>query len=99
MVVQVEATPILSVAAPGPQGAPGPPGADGQPGTPGGSQFLLNQTAPSATWLVQHNLGYLPHITIIDASGEVVLTDIHHTDVNQAVLTFASPTTGKAVCS
>lgn len=99
MVVQVEATPVITVAAPGPQGVPGPPGADGTSGAPGGAYFLLTQSAASATWLVQHNLGHIPHITIIDASGEVVITDIHHTDVNQAVLTFASPTTGKAVCS
>lgn len=89
----------LSLSAPGPQGSPGPPGDDGQPGTPGGTQFLLNQVAPAATWLVAHNLGYFPHITILDSSGEVVLTDIHHADVNNAVLTFSSPTTGKAIAS
>lgn len=89
----------VELTAPGPQGSPGPPGDDGQPGTPGGTQFLLNQVVPAATWLVAHNLGYFPHITILDSSGEVVLTDIHHTDVNNAVLTFSSPTTGKAIAS
>lgn len=98
-VVNAEQVQAISVAAPGPQGVAGPAGADGQPGTPGGSQFLLNQVAPAATWLVAHNLGYFPHITILDSSGEVVLTDIHHADVNSAVLTFASPTTGKAIAS
>lgn len=86
----------LVVTAPGPQGTPGP---TGPAGTPGGSQFLLNQVVPAATWLVQHNLGYFPHITLLDASGDVGFTDVHHTDINAAVLTFASPTTGKVIAS
>lgn len=86
----------LELSSPGPQGARGPQGAQG---LPGGTGFVLDQVAPSATWLIQHNLGRYPAVTIIDSAGNLVLTDVFYSDLNTAVLTFASPTTGKAVCS
>jgi hypothetical protein len=71
----------------------------GAPGTPGGSQFVHNQISAAATWNVDHNLGYFPHITIIMDDGTIVGADVDHTNINSAVITFPTPYTGKAVCS
>ncbi len=49
--------------------------------------------------MVNHNLGYLPHTTIIMDDGTVVVADIEHLDINNVFITFASPQTGKVVCS
>jgi hypothetical protein len=74
-------------------------GKDGLPGTPGGSQYVHSQTTPAATWNVNHNLGYFPHITIIMDDGTMVVADIDQLDANSAIITFPTPYTGKAVCS
>lgn len=74
-------------------------GSNGTPGTPGGSQYVHNQTSPASTWNVQHNLGYIPHITIVMDDGTVVVADIDNLSDNQAIIQFPSPYTGKAVCS
>ncbi len=71
----------------------------GAPGTPGGTQYVHQQNSASASWNVNHNLGYTPHISIIMDDGTIVVADIDHVDTNSAVITFPTPYTGKAVCS
>ena len=83
----------------GRDGTDGQDGQDGQPGTPGGTQYVHNQTVAMSEWAVNHNLGYYPHITIIMDDGTIVVADIDQVSVNNAVITFPSPYTGKAVCS
>ena len=74
-------------------------GQDGQPGTPGGSQYVHNQTSATSQWNINHNLGYIPHITIVMDDGTVVVADIDNLNDDQAIIMFPSPYTGKAVCS
>ena len=86
----------VGLTSPGPQGPPGP---TGPAGAAGGSVFEHDQVAPSASWLITHNLGRFPHISVLDGSNNLVLTDVEYTSLNTAVLTFPLPVTGKAVCS
>lgn len=57
------------------------------------------QGVPSETWVVQHNLGKVPAITVIDSSGDEVRGDTRHDSINQATLTFAYPFSGSAHCN
>lgn len=46
--------------------------------------YVFEQTSPSATWVVTHNLGRYPTgFTVIDSTGQVVGTEIVHDSVNQ----------------
>lgn len=90
-VTKTEST--VELTAPGPQGPPGPAGAAG------GSVFTFTQSTPASTWIVDHNLGRKVQVTIFDASGNVVYSDVAHGSVNQATITFASPVAGSAVIS
>lgn len=81
---------------PGPQGPPGPKGDKGDPGPQGppGQTVAYPIPTPSAVWIVQHNLGHLPHVTVLNSAGELVLTEVSHTDTNQLSVTFSEPVSG-----
>lgn len=86
----------VGLTSPGPQGPAGP---QGPSGAAGGSVFEHVQSSPSATWTINHNLGRRVHVSIFDDSGNLVLSDVEHGTVNQATVTWSSPTTGSAVIS
>lgn len=92
-VVKKSASPI-TISSSGPQGPTGP---QGLPGAAGGTVYVHNQTTPAATWIIDHNVGRKVSVTLYDDSGNVVITDIQHGTVNQATVTWSSPTTGSAL--
>lgn len=93
-VVVEQAVQGVAVAAPGPQGPAGPAG---PAGAAGGSVFLFTQSTPSATWVINHNVGRAVAVTLFDDDGNVVQSDIEHGTANQATVTWSSPTTGSAL--
>lgn len=54
------------------------------------------QSSNSSTWVVTHNLGFRPSVTVIDLDGDVVNGDITYDTANQLTLTFAQPIKGEA---
>lgn len=87
---------IVTVTAPGPQGPPGPAG------PPGGGYYVHTQTAPSASWIIDHNLGRRVHVALSDATAAPfrnVYADVVHGTLNQTSITFPTPVTGSAVIS
>lgn len=82
----------LIIAAKGDEGPEGPTG-----GT--GGSFAYEQITPSATWTIDHNLGYIPNVTVIDGLGREVMGDIAHPTLNQTVLTFSAMFSGDAYLS
>lgn len=65
-------------------------------GAVAGATFTWTQTAPSATWNVIHNLASYPAVTVVDTGDTEVIPDLHYIDQNSLVLSFGSPTSGKA---
>jgi hypothetical protein len=58
-----------------------------------------DQTTPSATWIVNHNLGYYPVIRVFIGLAEVQPESIVHNSINQATITFSTPQVGVARCA
>ena len=83
---------------PGPAGPPGPSGPPGPPG-PGGATYVYNQGTAASTWVITHNLGYHPNITVEDSSGNTVEGEITHDSVNQLTLMFSAAFSGIAYLS
>lgn len=54
------------------------------------------QSSNSSSWVVTHNLGFRPSVTIIDLDGDVVNGDVVYNTANQLTLTFAQPIKGEA---
>ena len=58
--------------------------------------FTFNQIVASTTWIINHNLGKFPTITVIDTAGTVVTGEYTYTDNNNVTLTFSAGFAGKA---
>lgn len=51
---------------------------------------------PLLVWIIDHNLGHRPVISVRDASGAEIGADIVHESLNRTVVTFTAPTAGTA---
>lgn len=81
--------PIVEVTAPGPQG---PAGAF----SPGDVAYTHTQASASATWTINHNLGFNPTAVVLDSAGTNCEGSFSYPTVNQMVITFNSAFTGTA---
>jgi hypothetical protein len=61
--------------------------------------FELEFPEPSATWIIQHGLGFRPNVNVVNAAGEVLYCQVTHADKNTAVLSFSQPFAGTATFS
>lgn len=72
--------------------AMGPQGPRGLPGV----STRINQTAPSANWVLAHDLARVPLVGVYFPNGEEVEADVIATDQN-VIVTFANAVTGFVV--
>lgn len=83
------------VSAPGPQG---PAGEQGPIGPAGGDLFVYDRLGvPAQIWPVNHGFGRYVHVTVLLDSGEEVSPDVTQTDLNNLMIVFGTPVSGKAV--
>jgi hypothetical protein len=61
--------------------------------------YVHTQAVAATQWTVIHNLERSPGIFVTDDAGNIVEFDRSDPNFSTAVLTFSSPTAGKAVCS
>lgn len=52
----------------------------------------------ASSWVVNHNLGRKPIVTLLTQGGVEMIAEVVHTNVNQLVAYFASPTAGRVRC-
>lgn len=76
----------------GPQGDPGPQGEQG-PFAPTFDQHFAN---PSLQWVIVHDLGVKPVVTIYDLDEQVVGATVETPDNSTVIVTFAIPMAGTA---
>lgn len=60
------------------------------------NHYEHTQAVSSASWVIAHNLGKKPSVTIQDGSGNTVYGDIVYTDANNLTLNFTTAFTGVA---
>jgi len=77
---------------------PGPPGTPGPPGPAGGS-YEHHQGVAADTWMVVHDLGFNPNVTVVDSAGEIVEGEISYLDGVSLVLSFSGAFVGAAYLS
>ena len=61
--------------------------------------YVHEQVASAATWTINHNLEFVPNITVVDTFGTVVEGSYDYPSDTTVVLTFSSPFSGKAFLS
>lgn len=55
-----------------------------------------DQATPSASWVINHNLGKFPSVTVVDTAGETLWAAVDYTDNNNLTISFNASTSGKA---
>jgi hypothetical protein len=60
---------------------------------------MHTQGSASATWVITHNLGFYPNVTVQDSAGNIVEGEITYTNTNSLTVSFASAFSGKAYLS
>jgi len=67
----------------------------------GSITYIHVQSSSSDTWVITHDLGRFPSVTVIDSGGSVLTAAVTYNSENQLTITFLSngsalATTGKA---
>lgn len=62
-------------------------------------RFVHTQSSASATWVVNHNLGFFPQVTVLSPGRIEVEATVEHVSANQVVITFNTAQTGQAIFS
>jgi hypothetical protein len=57
------------------------------------------QGTSSATWVITHNLGWKPNVTVQDSGGSIVEGEIAYTSLNSLTVTFTGAFSGNAYLS
>ena len=52
--------------------------------------YTHNQASPSSTWVITHNLGCRPSVTIVDSGGNAQIGEVLYNSDNQITVTFAA---------
>lgn len=87
LVLRSGGSPTIVLSRAGPQGAPGTV-----------TQYVHTQSSPSASWVVNHNLGYRPAaVEVLSTGGMQVEAAVTHVSVNQLQVDFVSPTIGSVI--
>ncbi len=82
----------------GEQGIQGLQGITGLDGV-GDLHFAFNQSSPSSIWIVNHNLGKFPSVTVLDSSGDQIEGTIRYVNFNQVTIEFSAPFSGLVYCN
>lgn len=61
--------------------------------------YVHTQSSVSDVWVVNHNLGFKPAVTVLNNSGEVVHGEVQYTGEQQVTVRFTAPFTGKVYLS
>jgi hypothetical protein len=88
IIVQPVTTTVV-VTTPGPQGAPGEFAV-------GDVAYTHTQSVSSATWTINHNLGFNPVAVVLDSGGTQCEGAISYPTINQMVIVFTGAFTGIA---
>ena len=67
--------------------------------TVGKVSHIHTQGVASDTWVINHNLGFHPNLTVQDSAGNIYEGEITFTNLDSTTVTFSSAFSGKAYLS
>jgi hypothetical protein len=67
--------------------------------TVGRVSYIHTQGVASATWAINHGLGFYPNLTVQDSAGTIYEGEIAYTNSDSLTVTFSSAFSGKAYLS
>ena len=64
--------------------------------TSGDKTFIYTQSVASDTWIITHNLGKYPSVSVVDTAKTGVYGNIDYINANELTITFSAPFSGQA---
>lgn len=61
--------------------------------------YVHTQTAASAIWTVNHNLGKYCSVTVVDSGGNIIVGNVEYVNTNKLFIRFSSAVSGRAYCN
>ena len=58
--------------------------------------YIHTQAVPISVWVITHNMGSFPSVTVVDNSNQVVVGDIVYNSSNMLTITFSTAFAGYA---
>lgn len=62
----------------------------------GDRYYYHTQAATAEEWVIEHNLGKYPSVTVVSSAGEEIYCDKTFVSINKVVLNFGTPISGAA---
>lgn len=62
----------------------------------GGISYVHDQTVPAATWVIDHHMGLIPNVVILDASGQQLIAEVRFPSDQTCLVVHSAPYTGTA---
>jgi hypothetical protein len=57
------------------------------------------QSSAQSTWAIEHNLGFMPSVTVVDSGGNLVEANVTYNSVTALTLSFSAAISGVAYLS
>jgi hypothetical protein len=61
--------------------------------------YQHTQSAAASSWTIEHNLNFMPNVTVVDSGGNLVEANITYTSVTVLTVAFSSAISGVAYLS
>lgn len=58
--------------------------------------YVHQQTVPAATWVIDHHMGLVPNVVLLDSSGQQMIAEIRHPSDQTTVIVHSAPYSGTA---
>ena len=71
-------------------------GSGENPSGEGDKNYYHTQGTPAAEWVIEHNLGKYPSVTVVSSAGEEIYCDKTFLSMNKVVLNFGTEISGAA---
>lgn len=59
-------------------------------------KYVHTQSSIASSWVINHNLGFFPNVTVLDNSNRILETHIQYNNINTATIIMNSAASGKA---
>lgn len=62
----------------------------------GGIAYVHHQSVPAASWVIDHHMGLIPNVLVLDTSGTEILPELRFPSDQTVVVVHSKPYTGTA---
>lgn len=62
----------------------------------GGISYTHHQTTPASTWVIDHHMGLIPNVLLLDGSGRTLIAEIQYPSDQTILVVHSAPYSGTA---